>query len=184
VALPLLALPVAARLIDSRLNDAPPVELAAAASVTGGEKVVGLPMIVERIVPTDAADPADLSPSAGLDDPGAPPLAPAAAFEPLWTPAAAPQVADEEVQIDEQTIAQLQKVRTRLEELGADYVIVETTDFGGQFRFHCRMLVDANSPFKRPFEAISRDPLAAGQQVLREVEAWRLTATDKRGGMR
>jgi hypothetical protein len=181
VALPLLALPVAARLIDARLSGAPPAELAAGANFTGSPEVIALPMIVERFATTAAADPVDLgaSSSAGLDDASAPPLAPATAFGPLLTPAAAPQTADEEVPIDEQTVAQLQKVRTRLEELGADYVIVETTDAGGQFRFHCRMLVDANSPFTRPFEAISPDPVAAGQQVLREVEAWRLAAIDK-----
>jgi hypothetical protein len=67
----------------------------------------------------------------------------------------------------------LQQIRGRLEELGADYLIVETTDGGGRYRFHCRMLVDARSRFTRPFEAESPDPLAAGEEVLRAVEAWR-----------
>jgi hypothetical protein len=180
VALPLLALPVAARLIDSRLSSAPPAELAAASSVAAPAEVIALPMIVERVSPAAAADPFAFgsSPTAGLDDTGAPPPAPATVFEPLLARAAASPGVDEQVAIDDQTVARLQEVRTRLEELGADYVIVETTDAGGRFRFHCRMQVDANSPFTRPFEAISPDPLAAGQQVLREVEAWRLAATD------
>jgi hypothetical protein len=181
VALPLLALPVAARLIDARLSSAPPAELSAESSMAGSEEVVALPMIVERVSPAADADPVDFgaSPITGLDDTGAPPPAPPTAFEPLLAPAVASPLAEEEVVIDDQTVARLQEVRTRLEELGADYVIVETTDAGGRFRFHCRMQVDANSPFTRPFEAISPDPVAAGEQVLREVEAWRLAAIDK-----
>ena len=181
VALPLLAVPVAARLIDARLSAAPPAEMAAGSNIAGPEDVIALPIFVERVSPNSAQDPVDLdvNPPAGLDDAGAPPPAPPTAFEPLLAPPAAPQASDEEVAIDDQTVARLQAVRTRLEELGADYVIVETTDVGGRFRFHCRMLVDGKSPFTRPFEAISPDPVAAGQQVLREVEAWRLAAIDK-----
>jgi hypothetical protein len=40
------------------------------------------------------------------------------------------------------------------------------------------MLVDERSQFTRPFDASSFDPVAAGQQVLRDVEAWRLAASD------
>lgn len=75
--------------------------------------------------------------------------------------------------IREETIARLQAIRQRLEVLGAEYVLVETLAEGGRFRFHCRMRVDAESPYTRPFEASSFDPVAAGEDVLRQVETWR-----------
>jgi hypothetical protein len=84
-----------------------------------------------------------------------------------------------EPSIDEMTLARLQQIRQRLEDLGADYVIVEARESGG-FRFHCRMLVDDRSRFTRPFEASAGDAVAAGEQVLREVEAWRTAGNDVR----
>jgi hypothetical protein len=63
--------------------------------------------------------------------------------------------------------------------LGAEYVIVETQD-GGRYRFHCRMLIDASSRFTRPFEATSFDCLAAGEQVLRDVQTWRSAASGQK----
>ena len=55
--------------------------------------------------------------------------------------------------------------------------MVETQD-AGRFRFHCRMLVDQRSRFTRPFEASSFDAIAAGEQVLRDVESWRTAAAE------
>jgi hypothetical protein len=95
----------------------------------------------------------------------------------------APKVASsgsaEEATLDERTMDRLQQIRQRLEQLGAEYVVVETQD-SGRYRFHCRMLVDERSRFTRPFDATSFDAVAAGQQVLREVEAWRQAANDPR----
>jgi hypothetical protein len=114
----------------------------------------------------------------GIDAPiaDAPPLSPVPAFEPLApvTVAASPHVAES---IDAATLARLQEIRRRLEQLGAEYVIVETTDGSGRYRFHCRMRVDSESQFTRPFESIANDPLAAGETVLQNVEAWRTAAT-------
>lgn len=83
--------------------------------------------------------------------------------------------------IHEGTIARLQAIRQRLEALGADYVLVETLAENGRYRFHCRMRVDAQSPYTRPFEASSFDPVAAGEDVLQQVERWRQArdATDR-----
>lgn len=180
VALPLLALPVAARLIDERLNGTPPADLAAAPLLESPAESVTLPVFVERISPA-ADDPASADDRArgGLDVAAAPPPEPPTSFDPLWTPTATPTAAESDVQIDEATVARLQQIRQRLEELGADYVIVETTDVSGRFRFYCRMIVEAQSRFTRPFEAISADPLAAGEQVLKDVEAWRLAGVDR-----
>ena len=178
IALPLLALPVAARLIDERLNGSPPADLAAAPLLESPAESVTLPVFVERISPASEED--GFAQATGLDVAGSPPPAPPLSFDPLWTPAVAPAAAESEVQIDEATIARLQQIRQRLEELGADYVIVESTDDSGRFRFHCRMLVEAQSRFTRPFEAVSADPLAAGEQVLKAVEDWRLAGIDRR----
>lgn len=180
VALPLLALPVAARLIDERLNGTPPADLAAAPLLENSAESVTLPVLVERISPA-TADPASAEDRAtgGLDVATAPPEPPNS-FDPLWTTATQSDEGGSDVPIDEATIARLQRIRERLEELGADYVIVETTDVSGRYRFHCRMIVEDQSPFTRPFEAVSADPLAAGEQVLQDVESWRLAAVDRR----
>jgi hypothetical protein len=84
-----------------------------------------------------------------------------------------------EAPVDERTMERLQQIRQRLEQLGAEYVVVETQD-SGRYRFHCRMLVDERTRFTRPFDASSFDAVAAGQQVLREVEAWRQAASEPR----
>jgi hypothetical protein len=55
--------------------------------------------------------------------------------------------------------------------------VLEAQD-GGRFRFHCRMIVDDRTRFTRPFEATTPDCVAAGEQVLREVENWRLAARE------
>lgn len=178
VALPLLALPVAARLIDERLSGTPPADLAAAPLLESQAESVALPVYVERVSPASADD--GVQEQGGLDAASSPPPAPPASFDPLWVPSSPPATVESEVQIDESTIARLQQIRQRLEELGADYVIVETTDTSGRFRFHCRMMVQAQSRFTRPFEAISADPLVAGERVLQDVEAWRLAGIDQR----
>jgi hypothetical protein len=83
-----------------------------------------------------------------------------------------------ERRIDDQAIARLQQIRQRLEQLGAEYVIVESLE-GGRYRFHCRMLIDERSRFTKPFETSSFDPVAAGEQVLQSVQAWRAAARDR-----
>jgi hypothetical protein len=58
-------------------------------------------------------------------------------------------------------------------------VIAEALDGSGQYHFHCRMLVDAQSRFTKPFQAVAADPLMAAEQVLREVESWHVAAVTK-----
>src|SRR5205823_197075 len=106
----------------------------------------------------------------------APAFSPTSRFDPPSTTAAA---SAPEPKIDERAIARLQQIRGALEQLGAEYVIVEALE-SGRFRFHCRMLVDANLRFTKSFEASSFDPVAAGQQVLRDVETWRAVANEPR----
>ncbi len=184
VAMPVLALPPVARRIDELLYGAAPSDF--------GKPPAAAPL-TEELTPQKPTGPLaaathyeEISPATGAlaaaSLPSAPslPIAPAAHFEP---PLAAAPASPPETKIDEQVINRLHQIRGSLEQLGAEYVIVEAQD-NGRYRFHCRMLVDANSRFTRPFEAISFDPLAAGQQVLREVEAWRAAATQPRTASR
>lgn len=183
IVVPLAALPLAARWADVRLHGLPPAEAGEAPPLLGAAEEVVRPVVAERVSPAAFDDPASFakdqaSAVSGLDPHGLPP-APLPAFAPHSPESAAEQSSGEEVPIDDQTLARLQQIRGRLEEMGADYVIVETTDGPHAYRFHCRMVVDPNSPFTRPFDATADDPLAAGEQVLREVEAWRMAAVGR-----
>jgi len=180
VAMPVLALPPVARRIDELLYGPPPADF--------GRPPAQAPLSEELIQPRAAAP---MSPPR-YDEPS--PAAWALAGSPVEPPSVAPNFATAsrfdlpsttapahapEPKVDEQTIARLQQIRASLEKLGAEYVVVEAQE-SGRFRFHCRMLVDANSRFTKPFEATSLDPIAAGQQVLRDVESWRAAATAPR----
>ncbi|WP_425614508.1 hypothetical protein NA78x_004377 [Anatilimnocola sp. NA78] len=70
----------------------------------------------------------------------------------------------------------VQQVRQRLEELGAQYVVLEELDPGRQYRFSVQMQVAPRQPNTRPFEAVASDPDAAARMVLTEVETWRVAA--------
>lgn len=184
VAMPVLALPSVARRIDEWLYGAPPADF--------GRPPVPPPLTDEPLAPLarsnvaparfDEASPAPQSlmpqsyvqqaSATGRYEPSVPPpttspFAPATVPSTTLPPAAEPQ-------IDERTIARLQQIRQRLEELGAEYVLVDTQD-SGRFRFHCRMIVDGRSRATRAFEGMSFDPVAAGEQVLGDVERWRAT---------
>jgi hypothetical protein len=179
VAMPVLALPTVARRIDELLYGPPPTDFGRAPVAAPPTQEINQPQAVGHVSPArfDEQSPAAASVTpTGFEAPTAPPsLAPTPQFAlPSPTPNAAP--ATPEPKIDDRTIARLQQIRQRLEQLGAEYVIVETQD-GGRFRFHCRMLVDEQSRFTRPFEAASFDCLAAGEQVLRDVETWRSAAS-------
>lgn len=186
VAMPVLALPSVARRIDEWLYGAPPADF--------GRPPVPPPLTDEPIAPVarssvaparfDETSPApqSLTPQSYVQQASAtgryepaipPPVSVSSPFAPVAVhPATLPPAA--EPQIDERTIARLQQIRQRLEELGAEYVLVDTQD-SGRFRFHCRMLVDGRSRATRSFEGSSFDPVAAGEQVLGDVERWRVT---------
>ncbi|QDU29813.1 hypothetical protein ETAA8_49280 [Anatilimnocola aggregata] len=73
-------------------------------------------------------------------------------------------------------LAYVQQVRQRLEELGAQYVVLEELDPGRQYRFSVQMQVSPRQPNIRPFEAVANDPAAAARTVLADVESWRTAA--------
>ena len=202
VGMPVLALPPVARWIDERLYGPPPADFGLPPAVPDAEVRGGgspapatpgpsLPMAPAAGTLSGSAEgpmSGEQSTSAGALERNAPcpQLSQTPNFAPTFqssTPSTdgaseanssgselAPIAA---VRIHEETIARLQAIRERLEVLGADYVLVETLAEGGLYRFHCRMRVDADSPYTRPFEASSFDPVAAGEDVLRQVEQWR-----------
>ena len=64
----------------------------------------------------------------------------------------------------------------RLRELGATYYVLETVGpKGDQYRFHCKMVLPNSPGFERHFEATEIDAARAMQNVLQQVEAWRLS---------
>jgi len=183
VAMPVLALPPVARWMDELLYGLPPSDFAR-------PPMSASPSKAKEVIPPLAADPvshagfAEAGPAAvgqgsrGLESSSTPPpLTPLPSFAPLVPPQ--PVATELETKIDERTMAQLQEVRRRLEELGAEYVVVETIDGSGQYCFRCRMLVDPQSRLPHRFEATAADPIAAAQQVLRAVESWRSAAAER-----
>ena len=186
IAMPILALPPVARRIDELLYGKPPADFA---------RPPAPPPVIEARPPKpqgiSQAGYEEQSPAAGAIEPASyaknespPLLAPTPQFEPLAPqfeplPAQALSSTLPEPAIDERKIAQLQEIRARLEQLGADYVVVEIQE-GGRYRFHCRMLVDDRSRFTKPFEASAFDPVGAGNEVLRAVEAWRAAGSSAR----
>ncbi len=179
VAMPVLALPPVARWIDELLYGPPPTDFGRPPAPPASDG--GQPLVAQAIATASysEASPAPAADSQGLDTAAAAaaPLAPLPVFAPVIAPPSPPA----EVPISEATLARLQAIRQRLEDLGADYVVVEALESGGGYRCYCRMLVDPRSRFTRPFESIAADPLTAAQQALREVEAWRAAASERGG---
>lgn len=75
--------------------------------------------------------------------------------------------------LDEATALKIDSVRSRLEELGAEYVRLEMAEDGRTFHCLCDMLLAGEGSKTQPFEATRDDPVAAVQAVLTNVEAWR-----------
>jgi hypothetical protein len=173
VAMPVLALPPVARRIDELLYGPPPADFGRPPAPPPPTPVIEArpPKSdgISQAAYQEASPVGDALAASYVKNDSPPLLAPTPQFEPLAPPPASP--AGEPI-VDEHKIAALQQIRARLEQLGADYVVVEVQD-GGRFRFQCRMLVDERSRFTRPFEASGFDPVAAGEEVLRAVEGWR-----------
>jgi hypothetical protein len=186
VAMPVLALPPVARRIDALLYGPPPIDFGRPPIAAPPLEELTQPKVTGPIAPAlfDEPSPAVATVAVATlqQSTSPPPLPPTPQFAPPSPPPANAAPPTPETRIDERTIARLQQIRQRLEELGADYVIVETQN-GGRFRFHCRMLLDSQSRFTRPFEASSFDPIAAGDQVLREVEQWRAAASQPQASL-
>ena len=182
IAMPVLALPAVARRLDDWLYGPPPAT--SAMTPLRSELAQSLePQREERASPAsfDEIEPATTSRPTyeGLDAATAVPplLSGAPAFPPLvtTTPDTAPPAATSAAQIgplSDAAAARLQQIRKELERLGAEYMILETTQGTGTYRFACDIRVDERTRYTRPFEAIAADPLAAAEQVLTEVSSW------------
>jgi hypothetical protein len=186
IAMPILALPSVARRVDDWLYGPPPTEGHLAPLQSEVQQLIE-PQVAERASPAsfDQVDPAvaHRPPNQGLDavPPDLPPLSPLPAFPPLVSAPEHLPTADAQTTLQSGSLSQadterLIQIRTELERLGADYMVLETTDTTGSYRFHCDIRLDEQTRYARPFEAVSTDPLDAAEKVLAEVSAWR-TAT-------
>lgn len=72
-------------------------------------------------------------------------------------------------------LAYVQQVRQKLEDLGAQYVVLEELE-AGQYRFSVQMQVSPRQPQVQPFVAVAADPVTAARTVLADVETWRTAA--------
>jgi len=181
IAMPILALPPVARRIDELLYGPPPSDFARPPPAAPHATAEPQPLAHGQVLPARFDEPSPAiaaAVTAAANRPFSPPtLAAAPDFAPRPTPTAVGRALNAEPAIDDRSMSRLQQIRQRLEQLGAEYVVVETQE-GGRFRFHCRMLVDDRTRFTRPFDATSPDCVAAAEQVLREVETWRLAARE------
>lgn len=114
-------------------------------------------------------------PHAGLDGlrTAPPTLDPLPAFERFAEAGDAGTTSEAAAVLDNATAARLARIRSELEMLGAEYILLETTDGSGIYRFHCQMPVSDEAPYTREFEATAAEPLTAAERVLGEVSAWR-----------
>ena len=181
IAMPVLALPPVARWLDEVIHGPSPTDFGRPPGVSDAAPTE--PIVAESVAPAGHFENSPAQSPQGLDtaSAAAPPLAPPLAFAPVVPPTSPP--APDPV-IDAMALARLQQIRERLEELGADYVVVDSLDGAAGYRCLCRMLVDPRSRFTRPFEATAADPLTAGELVLREVEAWHMASVQKRAAPR
>jgi hypothetical protein len=72
-----------------------------------------------------------------------------------------------------QPLDRIRQIRQRLEDLGADYLLLESVEETGQHRFECRMLVVPGGTETETFEATGKDAKVVAEQVLSAVEKWR-----------
>ncbi|MCI0358312.1 MAG: hypothetical protein L0211_07505 [Planctomycetaceae bacterium] len=185
IAMPILALPSVARRLDDWIYGPPPTEHAISPLTSELAQVIE-PQVAERASPASfdeiESSLASRQSPGGLDAPSPTPplLSPLPAFPPLVsTPQPESGTSQSEPSIgplSDAAAARLQQIRGELERLGADYIVLETTDGGGNYRFHCDVRVDEKTRYTRPFEAAGTDPLAAAERVLAEVSSWRTAA--------
>ena len=75
---------------------------------------------------------------------------------------------------------QVDHLQRRLQALGVTYMRLGRSEAeSGQSRYHfqCRLPLDDNRLYSRPFDAQADDPLIAMQSVLNELETWRAGRT-------
>jgi hypothetical protein len=173
VAMPILALPAVARRMDEWLYGPAQETLPAVAASAAKTPQIVEPTTVERASPASYVE-VDVPPADGprgadrsLQLPDFPP-----SQSPPWSPPSAPA----ENPLAAADMDRLQQIRQQLEQLGAQYILLETTDGTGEYRFHCQMKLSADAPYTREFEACRVQPLAAAEEVLAAVRNWHAAA--------
>ena len=187
IVLPVMAMPKVAALLDRLLygepqsNLPPPSETGKSLIPRRSEAADDAPVTHELPLQTESPIssklPVDLNPASPFQaGPPALPSSPdfvrqAGNSEPEPNPAqSGPDVGP----LDQATAAKIAVVRGRLEELGAEYVRLEMSADGREFHCLCHMLVSNDPSQIQPFEATRKDPVAAAQAVLSNVQAWRI----------
>jgi hypothetical protein len=67
------------------------------------------------------------------------------------------------------------RMQRRLQSLGVSYMRLEQPQPpDGPYRFECQAPLNGHSAYRRRFESEARDPLAAMENVVKQVESWRL----------
>lgn len=174
LAMPLLALPSVARWADELLyGDSSPTSAEREPLIQDDDELADAQReVVQAVLETPLSDAArrQTDNSRGLDavatQPPEMPPSPDFPVSPfVATPADEPENA---VLLD-----RLGEIRQRLEDLGAEYVRVETVPGTGQYRCQCRMLVTPGSADIETFEASGTDATMVAEQVLEAVEVWR-----------
>jgi hypothetical protein len=127
--------------------------------------------------------PSDVDPVAASDDPrlaAAPRAAviPASVVEPapLFSASSGDDETDAPIKdaTSAETADRLPALYSRLEELGAsDPQLAAWGSSGQMYRFYCRAALGDSPSFARHFEAVAPEPIAAVEQVVAKVEAWR-----------
>lgn len=184
IVLPVMALPSVATFVDGLLYGKPKSSVPASESKPAAEQ--GQPVVAEATQATHEV-PIPFGGSPFQDEPGstnmverfatAPPVMQAApdflrrTEEPAKNENGVP--AADVGPLDEATARQIDAVRGRLEELGAEYVRLEMSEDGRTFHCLCDMLLEGEGSKTQPFEATRNDPVAAVRAVLTNVEAWR-----------
>jgi hypothetical protein len=185
VFMPLLALPAVARRLDDWLYGPPPQgspqarlrrELAPAIESAAAEGVS--PASYDEAA---APEVARRDPQSGLDGLHAPPP-----FDPLpvfdrsaEAARSAPVEGATAFPLAPAAAARLSQIRSALEAQGAEYILLETTEGSGTYRFHCQLRLSDDAPYTREFEATAAEPVAAAERVLAEVSAWRTAAREQ-----
>lgn len=185
VAVPLLALPSVTRRLDEILygdektatgEKAFPADQA---DSTSEQEIVRATFEVPLSDSSGAAGQSDAQ--GGLDRMAGPPpeLAPQPVFvtRPLSQPSTIEQIvspAPSSVPSSNDSLTmRTAQIQQRLEDLGADYILLEALEETGEHRFECRMLVAPGSTETETFEATGNDGVAVAEQVLSAVEQWR-----------
>ncbi|MGI8982453.1 MAG: hypothetical protein ACR2FY_24740 [Pirellulaceae bacterium] len=181
IVLPLMAMPSVAGFLD-RLLYGPPESSVSPVTKTDADfaprkqpeksKADASPAVYEAPLPEEL----NTSGNAGNFQPPPPPLQRAPDFLSRTDRPAPIHDSNDQAEVgplDQATAQKIDSVRSRLEELGAEYVRLEMSEDGRTFHCLCDMQLGGETKETQPFEATRHDPVAAAEAVLANVEAWR-----------